>query len=187
MREEHMCPFVLSSGPSVPLLSLKSLSQKVAKSSLMQADRLRVAKTLSFCFLKLRRDCHCYRSKPIVLPSYLVLLYVFPCSEHLTKDNLFGRLMLWHCLAQDYMRWPSDLWWLVVGWVMCVSARGERRSIKHTCASVFVSVSVWVCVQFQFLALAQTRPCTAYAYIYDKSVSVPIGRHLFYVYPFFTL
>ena len=82
----------------------------------MQADRLRAAKTLSSCFLELQRGCHCSTSNPVALPSYLLLLYVFSCSERLTKDNLFGCLMLRHWLVEDYMRWPSDLWWLVVGW-----------------------------------------------------------------------
>lgn len=86
---------------------------KVAGSILMQPDRLRAAKTLSSCFLELQRGCH--RSSPVAMPSSLLLLYVFSCSEHLTKDNLFGCLMLRSWLVEDYMRWPSDLWWLVVG------------------------------------------------------------------------
>lgn len=112
------------------LLSLKSLLQKVARSSLMQADRLRAAKTLSSCFLEQRRGCHRSRSNPVALPSDLLLLYVFSCSEHLTKDNLFGCLMLRHWLVEDYMRWSSDLWRLVVGWSkyvwVCVNAFSEH-------------------------------------------------------------
>lgn len=82
----------------------------------MQADRPRAAKTLSSCFLEQHRGCRRSTSIPAALPSYLLLLYVFSCSEHLTKDNLFGCLMLRHWLVEDYVRWSSDLWWLVVAW-----------------------------------------------------------------------
>lgn len=142
-------PFVLSSGSSVPLLSLKSLSQKVTRSSLMRPDRLRAAKTLSSCSSGLHRGCCRSRCNPVAEPSDLLLLYVFPRREHLTKDNLFGCLMLWHWLVEDYMRWPGDLWRLVVGWRTCVSEGEWGRSVCER-------FSVCVCVQFQVLALTQT-------------------------------
>lgn len=110
----------------------------------MQADRLRAASTLSSCFLELQRGCHL--SNPVALPSYLLLLYVFSCSEHLTKDNLFGCLMLRHWPVEDYMRWPSDLWWLVVGCSKYRCMWGESVTVYIQCACVFVSVSVCVCV-----------------------------------------
>lgn len=50
------------------------------------------------------------------LRSALLSLYVFSCSEHLTKDNLFGCLKLQLWLVEDYMRWTSDLWGLLLGW-----------------------------------------------------------------------
>lgn len=123
--------------------------KKVARSSLMRADRLRAARTLSSCFLEQHRGCHGSRSNPVALPSYLLLLYVFSCSEHLTKDNLFGCLMLRHWLVEDYMRWSSDLWWLVVGWSKCVGAcEGECvcACIQWECVSVTVSLNVFMCV-----------------------------------------
>lgn len=133
----------LLSASAIPEISFT----KVAGSSLMQSDRLRAAKTLSSCFLELQRGCH--RSSPVAMPGSLLVLYVFSCSEHLTKDNLFECLMLRSWLVEDYMRWPSDLWWLVVG----------KR--KYVCQCMWGSV--WaniqcrcVCAQFQVLALTQT-------------------------------
>lgn len=107
----------------------------------MQDDRLRAAKTLSSVFSELHREAATSPNPtPMALPSYLLLLYVFSCSKHLTKDNLFGCLMQWHWLVEDYVRWPSDLWCLGN---VCVGA--------HCTQCTYVCV----CVQFQVLALTQ--------------------------------
>lgn len=117
----------------------------------MQADRQRAAKTLSSCFLEQHGGYHHSRFNPLALHGYLLLLYVFSCSEHLTKDNLFGCLMLRHWLAEDYMRWTSDLWRLVKGWSKYV-----RWCVWTYMQRVCVCVRACVCAQFQVLALTQT-------------------------------
>lgn len=50
-RKELRCLCVFLRGSSVPQLSLKSLFKKMSSSSLMQADRMKAAKTLLPCFL----------------------------------------------------------------------------------------------------------------------------------------
>lgn len=93
-------------------LCMKPLSIKFAKSQ--QAESPTAAGTEPSCLL----EQHSTAPDPtlLALPSDPLLLYVFSCSEHLTKDNLFGCLMLRHRLVEDYTRWSNDLWRPVVGW-----------------------------------------------------------------------
>lgn len=88
-------------------------SSKVVGNSLTPADRLGSAKNIIINIALLFYCCHC---------SSALLFYASSLRPQLDTANLFGRLMLWHRPVEDYMRWSTDLWWLVVHCAVCVSA-----------------------------------------------------------------
>ncbi len=160
---------------------------KKFQGSVMRDDRLRAVRTLPSFFLEEHWGCHRCRSNPVALPSYLLLLYVFSCSEHLMKDNLFGCLMLRHWLVEDYMRWSDDLWWLVVGWseYLCWCVWGWVCLcvyIQWEFVSVFVSPGVYVCL-FSSTSLFSTF-CPQKSYFYDNTASLTLGRRLWFFFSF---